>query len=139
MTKVTEKAVWLDSIERAHNVLTVLDQLYSREVWLGGILFRDLHGGFLLVVTFNPDTYKDLGTSWEALFPSAHLRSLSFEDAWADWRRYRPWLAGETLQTIRTMRLLPVPQTAASESHPSLAQIRAERDPPLETAKRPYH
>ena len=125
-----EKAVWLESLDRVRNVIHVLGQLYDREMWLGGLLFADVQGGFLLVITLNPDTYIALGTPWENLFPPAHLRPITLVEACTDWRRYRPWLGGEICTVLRALRLLPTPQSAADERNPPLAVIQAERDPP---------
>jgi hypothetical protein len=129
-TELIEKAVWLDSLERVHNVIKVLDQLYGPDMWLGGLLFRDIQGGFLLVVTLNPDTYIALGTPWENLFPANHLRPITLVEACTDWRRYRPWLDGEICTALRHLRLLPWPYSSVLEEHALLAQLRAERDPP---------
>lgn len=127
-----DKAVWLESMERVLNVIGVLDQLYDSDMWVGGILFRDTLGGFLLVATFDRDTYIALGTPWERLFPPAHLRAITLDEACAQDRRYHPWLRGEIPNTLRLLRLLPSPGPVASERGPSLAQVRAERDPPIE-------
>lgn len=128
-----EKAVWLDDLERVRKVVSVLGQLYDREMWLGGLLFADVQGGFLLIVTFNPDTYIALGTPWENLFPSNHLRPITLVEACTNWRRYRPWLGGEIRTVLQGLRLLPSPCSSVDESHPPLAAVRAERDPPIET------
>jgi hypothetical protein len=128
-----EKAVWLDSLDRVHKVLSVLEQLYDHEMWLGGLLFTDVQGGFLLIVTLNPDTYMALGTPWENLFPSNHLRPITLVEACTNWRRYRPWLGGEICTVLRVLKLLPTRRLPVNESHPPLAAVRAERDPPIET------
>jgi len=133
MPDLIEKAVWLDDLERVRKVITVLAQLYGPDVWLGGLLFQDVRGGFLLVVTFDPDTYIVLGTHWEDLFPASHQRPITLVEACTDWRRYRPWLAGEICTVLRGLRLLPSPLSSVNESHPPLAAVRAERDPPIET------
>lgn len=131
--ELIEKAVWLESLDRVHNVIKVLDQLYGSDMWLGGLLFADVMGGFLLVVSLDPDTYIALGTPWENLFPPVHLRSITFEQACINWRRYRPWLGREICTVLRGLRLLPRPCSSVNESHPPLAAVRAERDPPIET------
>ena len=129
MPPLVEKAVWLESLERVHNVIKVLDQLYGPDTWIGGVLFADVRGGFLLVVTLDPDTYIALGTPWENLFPPNHLRSITLEEACWDWRRYRAWLAGSICTSLRGLKLLPSPDGAVREDVPSLAAVRAERDP----------
>jgi hypothetical protein len=130
MTDTIDKAVWLEDMGRVHNVASVLEQLYGG-IWTGGMLFRDTtQGGFLLVACFDPDTYIALGTPWETLFPPAHLRAVTFEEAGAHWHRYRPWLAGDIISTLRSLRLLPKERPAQSERDPPLAAVRAERDPP---------
>lgn len=131
MPEPIEKAVWLDSLDRVHKVISVLEQLYDREMWLGGLLFLDVQGGFLLVVTLNPDTYTALGTPWENLFPANHLRPITLVEACTAWRRYRPWLQGNIPTALRELKLLPGREPSVSESHPPLAAVRAERDPPV--------
>lgn len=130
MPPLIEKAVWLESMERVRNVIAVIGQLYDCDVWQGGILFRDSRGGFLLVVTLNPGTYTALGTPWETIFPANHLRSITIEQACSNHQRYHVWLGGESLYLIRQLRLLPSPGGVMPENVPSLAQVRAERDPP---------
>lgn len=139
MTELIDKAVWLDSLDRVHNVINVLGQLYDSEMWLGGLLFQDVQGGFLLVVTLNPDTYIALGTPWENLFPASHLRPITLEEACTAWRRYRPWLGGDICTVLRGLRLLPGPKAPVNESHPPLAVLRAERDPPIEATEHSHH
>jgi hypothetical protein len=131
MPPVIEKAVWLESMERVHNVIQVLHQLYDSDTWQGGILFRDSQGGFLLVVTLNPATYDSLPSRWENLFPANHLRSITVEQACFNHRRYHVWLGGETPYLIRQLMLLPSPSGSVREDVPSLAAVRAERDPPM--------
>ena len=137
--ELVEKAVWLDSLDRVQKVLSVLNQLYGPDMWLGGLLFADVHGGFLLVVTLNPDSYIALGTPWENLFPANHLRSITLEEACLDWRRYHPWLRGDIPIALRTLKLLPSPCSSENESHPPLAAVRAERDPPIEATEHSHH
>ena len=129
MIRFIDKAVWLTDMERVHNVIKVLGQLYDCQIWRGGLLFRDSRGGFLLVVTLNPDTYTARGTPWETIFPAEHLRAITLEQACFDSRRYHAWLAGDTPNLLRWFKLLPSPQGAVREDVPSLAQVRAERDP----------
>jgi hypothetical protein len=131
MPPLIEKAVWLESMERVHNVIRVLEQLYGSDTWQGGILFRDSQGGFLLMVTLNPATYDPLGNRWENLFPPSHLRDVTLEEACFNHRRYHVWLGGESPYIIRQLRLLPSPDGAVREDVPSLAAVRDERDPPI--------
>jgi hypothetical protein len=128
--QLIEKAVWLESLERVRNVVVVLGQLYDDGMWLGALLFADVQGGFLLVVTFNPVHYPARGTPWESLFPPSHLRPISLVDACTNWRRYHLWLGGEICTPLRRLKLLPTDEAPLSEGHPSLAEVRAERDPP---------
>jgi len=139
MSELIEKAVWLDSLDRVQKVLSVLEQIYGGDIWVGGLLFQDVQGGFLLVVTLNPDTYIALGTPWENLFPSSHLRPITLEEACNAWRRYRPWLGGEICTVLRALKLLPSPCSSENESHPPLAAVRAERDPPIEATEHSHH
>jgi hypothetical protein len=129
MRTLIEKAVWLADMERVHNVIKVLGQLYRQE-WQGGILFRDItQGGFLLVVTLHPDHYAAHGTPWETIFPADHLRSITLVEACTAWRRYRPWLSGDIPDLLRLFKLLPSPNEPEREDVPPLAAVRAERDP----------
>lgn len=130
MTDTIDKAVYLEDLGRVYNVVGVLEHLYTADVWTGGMLFVDTRGGLLLVACFDPDTYTALGTPWETLFPPAHLRSITLEEACAHRQRYRPWLAGDIVTTLRALRLLPRRPAAADECVPPLAAVRAERDPP---------
>lgn len=107
MTELVEKAVWLESQERVRDVIKLMGRLYDNDIWQGGLLFRDLQGGFLLVVTFNPDTYLALGTPFETLFPASHLRPVTLEEACTQWRRYRPCLSGDMTIALRALKLLP--------------------------------
>jgi hypothetical protein len=130
MRTLIEKAVWLADMERVHNVIKVLGQLYRQE-WQGGLLFRDsIQGGFLLVVTLHPDHYAASGTPWETIFPSEHLRSVTLEEACFNSRRYHAWLSGDIPDVLRLLKLLPSPNGSEREDVPSLAAVRAERDPP---------
>lgn len=130
MPDTIDKAVYLESLERVYNVIGVLEQLYDADTWTGGMLFVDTQGGFLLVACFDPDTYTALGTPWETLFPPAHLRYLGLEEACAHRQRYRPWLAGDIVNTLRALRLLPRRPAFVDESVPPLAAVQAERDSP---------
>jgi hypothetical protein len=130
MRETTDKAVWLEDIARVSNVIHVLNQLYDADMWTGGMLFVDTQGGFLLVACFDPDTYVALGTPWETLFPPAALRPLTLQEACAHSSRYRPWLVGDIVNTLRFLRLLPTPVPDSDHDSRLLAAIRAERDPP---------
>lgn len=107
MTELVEKAVFLDDFTRVQNVIALLERLYSRDVWQGGILFVVSGGGFLLVVTFDLELYRNAGPFFETLFPERDLRSVTLAEACAERRRYQPWLSGDIATTLRTMRLLP--------------------------------
>jgi len=131
MRTLIEKAVWLADMERVHNVIKVLGQLYRQE-WQGGLLFRDsIQGGFLLVVTLHPDHYAASGTPWETIFPAEHLRSVTLEEACFNSRRYQAWLPVDVHAVLRLLKLLPSPNGSEREDVPPLAAVRAERDPPL--------
>lgn len=105
--ELIEKAVWLSDLIRARNVIALMDHIYDKDIWTGGMLFIDTRGGFLLVACFDPDSYIALGTPFETLFPEEHLRSVTLEEACFDGRRYRPWLAGDIPNTLRALRILP--------------------------------
>lgn len=107
MPELVEKAVWLEDFTRVQNVIALLDRLYSREVWQGGILFVVAGGGFLLVVTFDLEQYREYGPSFEVLFPERDLRVVTLEEACANRRRYQPWLTGDIANALRGLRLLP--------------------------------
>lgn len=130
MTNTIDKAVYIEDLERVYNVVNVLEQLYTADMWTGGMLFVDVQGGFLLVACFDSDTYISLATPWETLFSPGHLRYITLEEACAHRQRYRPWLVGDIVATLRSLRLLPRRPAVVNESVPPLAAVQAERDSP---------
>jgi len=129
MPETVDKAVWLESLGRVEHVIRLMELIYDTNVWTGGLLFQDLQGGFLLVACFDPDQYMAFGTPWERLFPERDLRPLTLEEALANNSRYRPWFTGDITMVLRHLKLLPTLALAPAENHPTLAQIRTERDP----------
>lgn len=109
MTELTEKAVFLEDFSRVQNVIALLGHLYNRDTWQGGILFVASGGGFLLVVTFAREPYRQAGILFEALFSERDLRAVTLAEACANRRRYQPWLSGDIATALRTLRLLPNP------------------------------
>lgn len=107
MTELIEKAVFLEDFTRVGNVIALLDRLYNRDTWQGGILFVVSGGGFLLVATFDLERYRAAFPAFEALFPERDLRSVTLEEACANRRRYQPWLSGNIAGALRGLRLLP--------------------------------
>ena len=107
MTELVEKAVYLEEFTRVTNVIALLDRLYPRDVWQGGILFLVTGGGFLLVVALEREKYCAAGPEFESLFPERDLRAVTLEEACSNRMQYQPWLSGDICTTLRTMRLLP--------------------------------
>lgn len=109
MDNLIDRAVWFPSLDQLIKAVKVLDQLYDdlAGTWTGGIVFIDLRGGFLLVVTFDSDLYVSFSPPFESLFPPERLVSITLDDACKNGNRYRAWLGGDIPNTLRVLKLLP--------------------------------
>lgn len=102
-----DKSVWLEDLERAHDVVELLERTYTDNTWTGAMLFRDLQGGLVLVACFDAELYPGELPRWESLFPGRDLRALTMADLCADGHRYRPYLEGGLSLVLGRLKLLP--------------------------------
>ena len=107
MSNLVDKAVWLEDMTHAQNVIALLEHTYPGPVWPGGLLFQDLQTGFLLVACFDLELYPGEYALWESLFPPRDLRDITLEQACWLPRRYRPWLGDGIAGALRHQKLLP--------------------------------
>jgi len=107
MAELTDKAVWLEDMERVLNVVELLERVYPSDVWQGGLLFQDRQAGCLLIITLDPEQYPGSYPSFESLFSTRDLRTIALEEACFDGGRYRPWLGGAIPTVLGHLKLLP--------------------------------
>ena len=107
MSNLTDKAVWLEDLERAQNVIELLERTYPGPEWTGAMLFQDPPAGLVLVCSFDPELYPGDLPAWEALFPARDVRALTMADACAPSHRLRPYLAGGLALVLGRLKLLP--------------------------------
>lgn len=102
-----DRAVWLEDLGRARDVVELLGRTYPGGAWTGALLFHDIRGGLVLVACFDPELYPGDLPLWEGLFPARDLRALTLAETCANARRYRPHLAGPVVAVLSTQKLLP--------------------------------
>jgi hypothetical protein len=107
MRETVDKAVWVEDMERAHDVVDLIERTYPGPEWTGAMLFRDTQGGLVLVCCFDPELYPCDLPAWEALHPPRDVRVLTMADMAADGRRYRPFLEGGLSLVLGRLKLLP--------------------------------
>jgi len=107
MTKLIDKAVGLEDMTHALNVIELLERTYPGPEWPGALLFQDLQAGFLLIACFDPELYPGELPTWESLFPPRDLRDVTMEQACWLPNRYRPWLGDGVADALRQLKLLP--------------------------------
>lgn len=107
MTELVDKAVWVDDLERARNVIELLERTYPGPEWTGATLFQDPPAGLVLVCCFDPELYPGDLPAWETLFPARDLRALTLAEACAPSHPLRAYLAGGITDALRRLKLLP--------------------------------
>lgn len=107
MSELIDKAVWVEDIDRARNVIWLVECTYPGPEWTGAMLFQDAQGGLVLVCCFDPELYPGALPAWEVLFPARDLRELTMSVACSHSRRFRPYLAGGVALAVSRLKLLP--------------------------------
>lgn len=102
-----DRAVYLEDLERVRDVVELLERTYPGPEWTGALVFEDIHGGLVLVASFDAELYPGALPAWEALFPARDVRELTLRNACAWRRRYHPLLADGAEAILAHLKLLP--------------------------------